>query len=109
MGAAARAGVVRRSAVRQWKAARWRADALSPPPGTRGGAVCGVLGGAVAGGSGRASPTASPLHTSGHSLRRTRAKPLAKARAATGKPKPVPVSPIEATSGPRAPSRRTRT
>ena len=60
-GAVAGAGVVRRSAERRRKAARWRADELSSSAWHEG--RCGVrrAGRAAARGSGRASPTASPL------------------------------------------------
>ena len=79
--------------------------------GTRSGAVCGLrcAGRAAVRGSGSASPTASPLLAPEHSLRRTRAKPLAKDRAATGNLKPVPARRVEATPDPRAPSGHTQT
>ena len=100
--------VVRRSAGRRRKVARWRADAhqLTICHETR----CGVrrAGSAVEGGSGRASATASPVLMPGQSLRRDHIKPHAKARAATDNLKPVPARRVEATPGPRAPLGRTR-
>ena len=101
--------VVRRSAGRRRKAARWRADAhqLTIWHETR----CGVrrAGSAVEGGSGRASATASPVLMPGQSLERDYIKPHAKARAATDNPKPVPARRVGATQGPRAPWGHTRT
>ena len=101
--------VVRRSAGRRRKAARWRADAhqLTIWHETR----CGVrrAGSAVEGGSGRASATASPVLMPGQSLKRDYIKPHAKARAATDNPKPVPARRVGATQGPRAPWGHTRT
>ena len=91
--------VVRRSAGRRRKAARWRADAhqLTIWHETR----CGVrrAGSAVEGGSGRASATASPVLMPGQSLKRDYIKPHAKARAATDNPKPVPEKRVGATQG----------
>ena len=102
--------VVRRSAGRRRKAARWRADALSSPSWHEERCSVQCAGRAAARGSVSASPTASPLLAPEHSLRRTRVKPLAKDRAATGNLKLVPPARrVEATPDPRAPSGHTRT
>ena len=61
------------------------------------------------GGSGRASPTASPVLMPGQSLKGDHIKPHAKARTATGNLKPVPARRVGATQGPRAPWGHTRT
>jgi hypothetical protein len=62
IGTAAGAGVVRRSAGRRWKVARWRADMHSAHHhGTRGRVVCGVLGELRREAQG-ASPTPSTRH-----------------------------------------------
>ena len=100
--------VVRRSAGRRRKAARWRADALSSPSWHEERCSVRCAGRAAARGSVSASPTASPLLAPEHSLHMARVKPHAKARAATDNLKPVPAKRVEATPGPRAPSRRTR-
>ena len=101
--------VVRRSAGRRRKAARWRADAhqLTIWHETR----CGVrrAGSAVEGGSGRASATASPVLMPGQSLKGDHIKPHANARTATGNLKPVPARRVGTTQGPRAPWGHTRT
>ena len=61
------------------------------------------------GGSGRASPTASPVLMPGQSLKGDHIKPHAKARTATGNLKPVPARRVGTTQGPRAPWGHTRT
>ena len=100
--------MVRRSAGRRRRAARWRADALSSPPWH--GGRCGVrrAGRAVVRGSGRASPTSPPLLIRGQSLWRARTWPHANARAATASLKPMREDRIGATQGPRVPSGHTR-
>ena len=77
----------------------------------RRGAETGVrrAGSAVEGGSGRASPTASPVLMPGQSLKGDHIKPHAKARTATGNLKPVPARRVGTTQGPRAPWGHTRT
>jgi len=88
-GAADRAGVVRRSAGRRWKVARWRADALSSPPVLRVRGRVRRLAAALLRATSRASPTASLLRPRGSPLEEARGLALPPARAAIASPTPV--------------------